>query len=309
MTKNPTKTSDASDYARMLGNIKTRIRTAQIKATFAANRELIRLYWDIGHTIAERQEREGWGAGVIPRLARDIRNELPEVKGFSERSIKRMVQFHAEYPRLFPIGPRVVAQLDDGTMGPPSVAPSSAAELAQPISPLAVARLPIADVCAEEGQRLILQLPWAHNVLLMQKVKDLPMRHWYMRAALQNGWSRDVLTLMIDGRAHERQSKAVNNFAERLPPAQSDLARQVLKDPYIFDFLTLEEPFHEREMETQGCGDPTSLSKGTVHVYCNEKPVRLITHSFHACQTGGSLLEGPPGSQPAGHTPHPVCPM
>ena len=111
MTKNPTKTSDASDYARMLGNIKTRIRTAQIKATFAANRELIRLYWDIGHTIAERQEREGWGAGVIPRLARDIRNELPEVKGFSERNISRMIAFYNEYPDLAPILPPLAAKL------------------------------------------------------------------------------------------------------------------------------------------------------------------------------------------------------
>jgi predicted nuclease of restriction endonuclease-like (RecB) superfamily len=71
-----------------------------------------------------------------------------------------------------------------------------------------------------------------------------------MRAVIQNGWSRDVLALMIDSRAHERQGKAVSNFAERLPPAQSDLAQQTLKDPYLFDFLTLEEPFHERELET-----------------------------------------------------------
>ena len=71
-----------------------------------------------------------------------------------------------------------------------------------------------------------------------------------MMAAIQERWSRDVLAAMIKSRAHKRQGKAVTNFEARLPAPQSDLARQSLRDPYIFDFLTLEEPFHEREMET-----------------------------------------------------------
>lgn len=91
------------DYPAFLHDIKARIHTAQVKATLAANRELILLYWDIGRAIAERQDRAGWGAGVIPRLARDLRNELSEVKGFSERNLKLMAQFYEEYPRLFPI--------------------------------------------------------------------------------------------------------------------------------------------------------------------------------------------------------------
>ena len=70
-----------------------------------------------------------------------------------------------------------------------------------------------------------------------------------MRATLENGWSRNTLALMIDGSAHQRQGQAVTNFSQLLPAPQSDLAPQTLKDPYIFDFLTLEEPFHERELE------------------------------------------------------------
>jgi predicted nuclease of restriction endonuclease-like (RecB) superfamily len=93
-------------------------------------------------------------------------------------------------------------------------------------------------------------LPWAHNVLLIQKVKDLPTRLWYMQQTLTHGWSRNILALQIDSGAHERAGKAVTNFAARLPPPQSDLAVQALKDPYIFDFLTLAEPFQERELET-----------------------------------------------------------
>jgi predicted nuclease of restriction endonuclease-like (RecB) superfamily len=100
-------------------------------------------------------------------------------------------------------------------------------------------------------QQLVVQLPWGHNILLMEKVKDLDARLWYMQATLQNGWSRNILFLMIGSQAHHRQGKAITNFTDQLPPAQSDLAIQALKDPYIFDFLTLEEPFHERELETQ----------------------------------------------------------
>lgn len=84
----------------------------------------------------------------------------------------------------------------------------------------------------------------------MQKVKDLATRYWYMERTLANGWSRDFLALQIDSRAHSRHGKAASNFATVLPPAQSEAAQQLLKDPYIFDFLTLAEPFHERELET-----------------------------------------------------------
>ena len=84
----------------------------------------------------------------------------------------------------------------------------------------------------------------------MEKVKDRATRLWYMQQTLANGWSRNVLLLMIKSEAHRRQGKAITNFDRLLPAPQSDLAQQTLKDPYIFDFLTLEEPFHERELET-----------------------------------------------------------
>lgn len=98
-------------YGNLLSDIKTRIRQAQVKATFSANSEMILMYWDIGRMIQERQDHEGWGTAVIPRLARDIRNELPEEKGFSERNIKRMLRFYREYPNILPIMPQAVAQL------------------------------------------------------------------------------------------------------------------------------------------------------------------------------------------------------
>lgn len=247
MKKSSRLTKSVQGYSALLTEVKLRIRSAQVRATLGANAEMLAMYWDVGRMIEQRQKAEGWGAAVIPRLARDIRNELPEVKGFSERNLKRMVAFFREYSTLLPIGPRVVAQLNDGDQkGPLSVAQLPDTSGRKTILPQPVAKLD----SAEQVQRLVAQLPWAHNVLLMQKIKHFPTRCWYMMAAIQEGWSRDVLTAMIKNRTHERQGKAVTNFEARLPSPQSDLARQVLKDPYIFDFLTLEEPFHEREMET-----------------------------------------------------------
>lgn len=242
------------DYTALFTDIKQRISTAQVRTAMAGNASLLLLYWEIGGVLAERQKKEGWGAGVLPRLATDLHNTLPEVKGFSARNLNCMVQFFREYPALFAIGQQAVAQL---THRPPAAAISqqAVAKLAtRPSSgkngPLLVAQAATAQAVVPIGQRAVVQLPWGHNVILIQKVKDRPTRLWYAQQAFEHGWSRNVLFLQIQSSAHERQGKAVTNFTRTLPPAQSDLASQLLKDPYVFDFLTLEKPFHERELET-----------------------------------------------------------
>ena len=104
------KSQPPSLYASLLADIKRLIRHGQTRAWLSVNAELIRLYWEIGAMIDGRQKQEGWGAAVIPRLARDLHNELPEEKGFSERNIKRMLAFYREYPDLEFV-PRIVAQI------------------------------------------------------------------------------------------------------------------------------------------------------------------------------------------------------
>lgn len=194
--------SDLFFYSELLGEIKDRIRQGQTRAALSANAEMIFMYWDIGHMILKRQKEKGWGSGVIPRLSADLKNELPEVKGFSERNIGYMIRFAREY----------------GTY--------------------------------QFLQQLVAKIPWGHNIVLMEKVKELPIRYWYMQQTIEQGWIRDTLASMIKCKVHERQGTSVNNFETRLPSPQSELVRQLIKDPYIFDFLTIEEPFHERELET-----------------------------------------------------------
>ncbi|WP_369679499.1 PDDEXK nuclease domain-containing protein [Burkholderia ubonensis] len=93
------------------------------------------------------------------------------------------------------------------------------------------------------------QLPWFHLCTLLDKVKDPADRDWYAGKSLEHGWSRNVLAMQIDTQAHTRAGSAVTNFDARLPPPQSDLAREALKDPYVFDFLGLTEDAQERDIE------------------------------------------------------------
>lgn len=232
--KRPRKTSIVrSDFTALVTEVKGRIQSAQTRAMLAVNAELVRLYWDIGRIIEERQKREGWGSAVIPRLARELHNELPELKGFSERNIGRMIAFYREYSE------------------PTAILPQPAAKLSAPGNlPQPAAKSPAAPAMPPPVDSLLWLIPWFHHIILIEKVKDLPTRRWYMEQTLANGWSRNILSLQIDLQAHARHGKALSNFAAMLPAPQSDLVQQTLKDPYIFDFLTLDEPFHERELET-----------------------------------------------------------
>ncbi len=107
------------------------------------------------------------------------------------------------------------------------------------------------DTAGGKVPQPVAQLPWSHNALLIERVKDVTARFWYAEQIKNEAWSRDTLIQMIKSNAFERQGSAVSNFNKRLPKKQSNLVQQTLKDPYVFDFITLSEPFKERELETE----------------------------------------------------------
>jgi len=189
-------------YADWLAELKNRIHSAQQRATLAVNRELVLLYWRIGRDILTRQAEQGWGAKVIDRLAHDLRNAFPDMKGFSPRNLKYMRSFAEAWP------------------------------------------------VAEFVQEVLAQLPWYHQLALLDKLKTPGERRWYAQKAIDHNWSRNVLVMQIESRLLERQGKAVTNFEQRLPEPLSDLARESLKDPYRFDFLGLTDEAQEREVES-----------------------------------------------------------
>jgi predicted nuclease of restriction endonuclease-like (RecB) superfamily len=221
------KVEEFKNYAYFLKEIKNRIQSAQVRANFAVNREMILLYWNVGQMVYKIQKSVGWGKGIIPRLAKDIKNEFPEIKGFSERNIGRMKTFYQEYRFL---QEAVVKNSHEDNTG---------SNLPQPVAKL------------DKILKIVTELPWGHNFILIEKIKDRQKRLWYMEQSLKNGWSRDILDIHIKSGLYERKGKAITNFDYTLPPIQSDLAQQTLKDPYIFDFLTLNIDFRERELEVE----------------------------------------------------------
>ena len=201
-------------YGPFLEELKARIQAARVKAALSVNRELIALYWYVGKSIVERQRAAGWGKAIVERLAADLQKAFPGMEGFSPRNVWRMRAFYQAWTEEVKKLPRSVAEADGQN-------------LPQPVA----------------------EIPWGHNVWLLEKVKDPAERLWYVRHALLHGWSRPVLVHQIETDLYRRQGKAVTNFEITLPPPQSDLAQQTLKDPYVFDFLTLAEDAHERELE------------------------------------------------------------
>ena len=102
---------------------------------------------------------------------------------------------------------------------------------------------------SEIVQEPLAQITWYHNLALLEKLDDASMRLWYARQTVEHGWSRNTLALQIENRVHERQAMAVTNFSSSLMPADSDIATQVFKDPYLFDFLGTADLRREREVE------------------------------------------------------------
>lgn len=197
----PVKAALPRDYADALSAIKQRIQQERLRVVLSANVAMVVLYWDIGRMILDRQDRSGWGAKIIDRLAADLHEAFPDMRGFSPRNLKYMRAFAAAWPNRSFV------------------------------------------------QQAAAQIPWFHNCVLLDRVTSAATRVWYIQSTIREGWSRNILALQIDGRAHKRQGKAITNFRDTLPPAESDLAAQVFKDPYLFDFLGTADPRREREIE------------------------------------------------------------
>ena len=237
-----------SGYAPLLADLKARVRAAQVKAALSVNRELVLLYWHIGREILRAQKAEGWGAKVVERLAKDLAAEFPEMKGFSRSNMLYMRAFYAAWEPM-EIVQQSVGQLGGAAAGG-SIVPQPVGQLKIGAEKQAVGQFVPHPMAQLDGPpETLALLPWGSNILLIEKVKDPAARLWYARKTLEHGWSRAVLTVQIESRLRERSGKAVTNFDRTLPPAQSDMAKEVLKDPYTFDFLSLSEEAHERDLE------------------------------------------------------------
>ena len=177
--------------------------------------------------MVKNQEQHSWGDSFIKSLAKDLQKEFPDMKGFSETNIKYIRRWYSFYIK----GLQGVAELENND--------SDSKEL-QP-----VARF------YERVINHIKQIPWGHNQRIINKCKTIDEAIYYVNKTIENGWSRNVLVHQIESGLYDREGKSITNFEKRLPALQSDLARQTLKDPYNFDFLTIREGYDERELQKE----------------------------------------------------------
>lgn len=192
-----------ADYKIWISELKIKIRSTQIKAAIAVNTTLIQFYWELGNMITEKQTQTSWGDKLLEQISNDLKEEFPNMKGFSVRNLKYCRLFYNFYK--------------DSLI----------------------------------RQQLVAQLPWGHNILIFSKSSSKIEAQFYIQQTIENHWSRDVLSLQIKNNLFERKVKSITNFKTTLADPFSDLAEQTLKDPYVFDFITITTKAKEKDIENQ----------------------------------------------------------
>lgn len=215
--------SNDSRYQSRIADISKRFRSSQIRAAMKVNDEMLRFYWSLGRDISRLSENAVYGSGLYKQVSADLTKRLPDVKSFSVTNLHYMVWFYELYRNL------------------PQLGVNSDCHPAMP------------SFTVESFENLpheIFLIPWGHQKLIIDKYKkDQAKALFYVKKILENNWSRAVLLNFLDTDLSERQGKAVTNFAKILPEPTGDLAQQITKDPYNFDFLTITEPFNEKEFK------------------------------------------------------------
>ena len=202
-----------NQYREWISDISKRFRQSQIKAAVKVNDEMLRFYWQLGKELHDRKNMFSYGQGFYKTISHDLRSALPDVKSFSETNLRYMQKFAELYSRDI--------------------------------------NLPQAGEDLGSGETAALfAIPWGHHKLIMDKCKDNPQKAlFFVNQVIQNNWSRAVLLNFLDTDLYERQGKAITNFKLTLPAVQSDLAQEITKDPYKFDFIALTQSYNEKELK------------------------------------------------------------
>ena len=197
------------EYKQFLFDIKSKIKSAQLKAHIKVNEEMLKLYWEIGSMIISKQKESSWGDKILENISKDLKEEFPALQGFSLRNIHYMKKWVLFYSNSQQAVDEIVQQL-----------------VAQ-----------------------IFQIPWGHNIHIISKAKNIDEALFYISKTIENNYSRAQLVEQMSKELYLRSGKAVTNFESKLPKPQSALANEITKDPYNFDFLTLRESYDEKDLE------------------------------------------------------------
>jgi predicted nuclease of restriction endonuclease-like (RecB) superfamily len=189
------------DYKAFLAEIKEKVYQSQYEAMKQVNKALIKLYWEIGRSIVEKQQKHKWGKSVVENLSSDLQKEFAGVNGLSADNLWRMRKFYLNYEAQVKLAP------------------------------------------------LVQQIGWSHNVVIMEKTRDLLAREFYIKMVIKYGWTKNVLIHHMEGKSYEKFLLGQTNFDKALPEKYKHQAKLAVKDEYNFEFLEIGDEHSERELE------------------------------------------------------------
>ena len=232
-------------YIQWITDIKQRFRQSQIKAAVRVNTAMLEFYWSVGRDLVMLRAEERWGSGVVKQFALDMRQAFPDETGFSDTNVKYMKRWYLFYYEKVIKGQRVV-DLIGRQVGDELETIGKSQQVAGQIDDM------------EKGQRVIDQMempelfgrvPWGQHIDIVSRCETIEEALFYVQQVVDGGWSRPKLNAYIDKHLYQSQGAAITNFEQTLPVPQSQLAKEILKDPYNFGFLAMNKKYEEKDME------------------------------------------------------------
>ena len=230
------------DYLQWIKELSSRYRRSQIKAAVKVNQEMLQFYWELGKDIVERDAENQYGSQFYSSLSRDLRAEIQNASGLSERNLRYTKKFYLFYEGIMETLQQVVADSKENIL--------------------------------QQVAAKLFSLPWGHHLLLMDKFANQPPKAWfYICQSVNEGWSRNILLNYLDTDLYERQGKALTNFGQTLPDETSDLTQEITKDPYDFAFTGITGRYNEQLLKDKLLGNITQflIELGTGFAYVGKE--------------------------------------
>lgn len=228
------------EYIEWLHELKTRFRSAQIKAAVKVNSEQLLFNWLLGRDLVIRKAEEKWGSGIVNKVSMDLQAEFPKTKGFSARNLWFMKQWYSFYS-VNTEARALISNIEEQI----NLHGSKLNQLGSEIHEKKLNQ-PDSEMIFPSVFAFV---PWKHHVLIIQKAKSIEEALFYIRKTVEGNLSREALDNIIRADLYHTSGMAITNFAEKLPAIQGDLAQEILKSNYDLGFVSLPEKYDEEALE------------------------------------------------------------
>lgn len=226
-----------NEYVEWLSDVKARLHQSQIKAAIRVNTAMLEFYWSIGRDLVALRAEERWGAGVVKQFALDMRQAFPNETGFSDTNVKYMKRWYSFYYENITKSQQVAGQIRGSQISHQLGDQMESVEKSHQLGD----QLEMPEIFG--------RIPWRHHVEIFTKSQSIEEAIFYINKVAEEGWSRNWLEDQMAAKRYLSQGAAITNFDKTLPAPQSELAKEMLKDEYNFEFLTMKAKYDEHDLE------------------------------------------------------------